>query len=253
MKKKSGLRSTHPAIIAVWAAIIAVASLLPAFPIVGTGATFNIGNSLVPLAGIFFGPLAGAIAAGIGGFIGQLIAPHTVLFGPLQFTISMFGAAMAGFAMQRKWQYPLLLILVLGLVWYAFPLGRQAWGTPLVYTLGFLAIAVGWIFGRNWLSSSNRAKMFAGIFLASLTGIVTTQAIGNLWAMVMFALPPAIWWSTLALGPLERFFFAIGSGIIGLPLMIGLPKISIPVGPMIYEEEPEDEEEPGTVETTGLP
>ena len=147
MKKKSGLLPTHPAIIAVWAAIIAVASLLPAFPVIGTGATFNIGNSLVPLAGIFFGPLAGAVAAGVGGFIGQLIAPHTVLFGPLQFTISMFGAAMAGFAMQRKWQYPALLILVLGLVWYAFPLGRQAGGTPLGLPVGFLAIAQRWVLG----------------------------------------------------------------------------------------------------------
>lgn len=253
MKKKSGLLPTHPAIIAVWAAIIAVASLLPAFPVIGTGATFNIGNSLVPLAGIFFGPLAGAVAAGVGGFIGQLIAPHTVLFGPLQFTISMFGAAMAGFAMQRKWQYPALLILVLGLAWYAFPLGRQAWGTPLIYTLGFLAIAIGWLFGRKWLSSANRMQMFMGIFCAALAGIVVTQAIGNLWAMVMFALPPAIWWSTIAIGPLERFFFAVGSGIIGLPLMIGLPKISIPVGPMIYEKEQDDTEELEPAGTAGLP
>lgn len=238
------LTTTHPAIIAVWAALIAVASLLPAFPVIGTGATFNIGACLVPLAGIFFGPWAGAIAAGIGGFIGQLIAPHTVLFGPLQFIISMFGAAGAGFAMQRKWYYPLGLILVLGAVWYAFPLGRQAWATPLLYFVGYIAIAIGWGFGRKWLTSPNRGKMFAGMLCASLAGIIITQAIGNLWALIMFALPPAIWFTVLFIAPVERILFGLGAAIVGTPLLIGLPKISIPVGPMIYESEDDDGDEP---------
>ncbi|NMC77867.1 MAG: hypothetical protein GYA59_00780, partial [Chloroflexi bacterium] len=162
MKKKDAIITAHPAVIAVWAALIAVATLLPAFPVIGTGATFNIGAALVPLAGIFFGPWTGAIAAGIGAFIGQLIAPHTVLFGPLQFLISIVGAAAAGLAMQRKWIYPLGLILVLGLAWYAFPLGRQAWATPFLYLLGLVAILIGWVWGRDWLSSSNRGLIFPG-------------------------------------------------------------------------------------------
>ncbi len=242
MKNKKRV-TTHPAIIAVWAALIAVATLLPAFPIIGTGATLNIGASLVPIAGILFGPWAGAIAAGIGSFIGQLIAPHTVLFGPLQFLISVFGAAAAGLAMQRKWHWPLLLILVLGVVWYLFPLGRQAWATPLLYLVGIIAITIGWVWGKDWLTSSNRAKMFAGFFCASAAGIVVTQAIGNLWALVMFALPPAIWFSVLAIAPIERILFSLAAAVVGTPLLIGLPKISIPVGPMIYEEEEEFEDE----------
>ncbi len=242
--KKSVFATAHPAVIAVWAALIAVASLLPAFPIIGTGATFNIANCLVPVAGILFGPWAGAIAAGIGGFIGQLIAPHTVLFGPLQFIISMFGAAAAGLAMQRKWIYPFVFILALGLVWYLHPIGRQAWATPLLYLLGLVAILIGWIWGKNWLTSPKPTLVFAGMLMASLAGIVTTQAIGNLWALVMFALPPAIWFTVLAVAPIERFFFSLGAAIVGTPLLIGLPKISIPVGPMLYEEEEEEEEEP---------
>ncbi|NMC11558.1 MAG: hypothetical protein GYA34_01605 [Chloroflexi bacterium] len=239
--QKSAFISTHPAIIAIWAALTAAASLLPAFPVIGTGATFNIGASLVPLAGILFGPWAGAIAAGIGSFLGQLIAPHTVLFGPLQFIISMFGAATAGLAMQRKWIWSLLLILGLGGVWYLFPTGQKAWATPLLYTLGLAGIAVGWIWGKDWLVSPNRGKMFAGVFCASVAGVVVTQAIGNLWALIMFALPPAIWFTVLPIAPIERFLFSLGAAIVGTPLLIGLPKISIPVGPMIYEEESEED------------
>jgi hypothetical protein len=246
MKKKSVLISAHPAVIAVWAALMAAASLLPAFPIIGTGATFNIANSLTPLAGIFFGPWVGAIAAGVGAFIGQLIAPHTVLFGPLQFTIAMVGAMCAGLAMQRKWLYPLLVILALGAIWYLLPKGRGAWATPLLYILGYVFIAVGWWISRkdNPLVSTKRARMALGILCCSVAGIVATQAMGNLWALIFFQLPPAIWFTVLAIAPIERLAFSIGAMIIGTPLLIGLPKIGIPVGPMIYEKEEDEEPAP---------
>jgi len=60
---------------------------------------------------------------------------------------------------------------------------------------------------------------------------------------VMFALPPALWFTVLAIAPIERFAFALASAVIGTPLLIGLPKISIPVGPQLEEEEEEEEEE----------
>jgi hypothetical protein len=247
MKKNTVLITAHPAVIAVWAALMAAASLLPAFPVVGTGATFNIANCLTPLAGIFFGPWAGAIAAGVGAFIGQLIAPHTVLFGPLQFTIAVLGAMASGFAMQRRWWFPTLLIALFGGVWYLLPSGRGAWATPLLYLLGFAFIALGIFLSRkeNPLLSKDRRKMSLGILCAAIAGIVVTQAMGNLWALIFFELPPAIWFTVLAIAPIERILFGLGAMIIGTPLLIGLPKIGIPVGPMIYEAEEElDEPEP---------
>lgn len=246
MNKKSSLITAHPAVIAVWAALMAVGSLLPAFPIIGTGVTFNIANCLTPLAGIFFGPWVGAIVAGVGGFLGQMLAPHTVLFGPLQFTIAMLGALAAGFAMQRKWWVPLTIILVFTGAWYLLPGGRAAWATPLLYFLGLAFILVGWLIGlkEDPLLSNNRGRMALALLCCSGAGIVVTQAMGNLWAMIFFQLPPAIWYTVLAIAPVERFLFALGAMIIGTPLMIGLPKIGIPVGPMIYQVEDESGPEP---------
>ena len=243
MNKKHRLITAHPAVIAVWAALMGAASLLPSFPIIGTGATFNIGNCFIPLAGIFFGPWAGAIAAGIGAFIGQLLAPYTVLFGPFQFIIAVMGAMVSGLAMQKKWIWSLLTLIGLTLVWYAVPAGRAAWATPILYLLGFAGIFVGWLFGKDWLTSPKRGKMFSGILCISLAGIVTTQAIGNLWALLFFKLPPLIWYTTLPIAPIERFTFSLGAAVIGTPLLIGLPKISIPVGPMLYDDEEEDEDD----------
>ena len=235
MEKK--IVSTHPALIAVWAAVIAVSTLLPAFPVIGTGATLSVGDAIVVLGGILFGPWAGGIAAGVGGFIGQLIAPHGNIFGPLQFTIAIAAAVGSGLAMQRKWIYPMVGLLLLGSVWYLFPLGREAWATPILYLLGVLGCIVGWIWGRNWLLSKNRATLFFGIFVCGLIGVLIAQGIGNLWALVMFALPAPIWFSVLFISPIERIGFGLIAAIIGTPLMIGLPKISIPVGPKALDED----------------
>ena len=91
----------HPAMIAVWAALIAVSGLLPTFPMFGTGGTFSIGLALAPLAGIMFGPWTGALTVAIGGIIGSFIAPHTAVFGIFTFLSDMSLTFAAGF-MARK-------------------------------------------------------------------------------------------------------------------------------------------------------
>ncbi|MGD8969316.1 MAG: ECF transporter S component, partial [Anaerolineae bacterium] len=189
MNGRDSILSTHPAVIAVWAALIAVVTLVPAFPMIGTGATFSVSAALVPLAGILFGPIPGAICAAIGAFIGQLIAPHTVFFGPLSFLIPTLNALCAGFAMQKRWYVPLVVILALSLVWFAFPLGRSVWFTPLIWTLGIGASLVGWFVGSDWLGSDNRPKLFAGVFLAAMCGTIVDHNFGSLWALIMFKLP----------------------------------------------------------------
>lgn len=240
MKNKNLLLSTHPAVIAVWAALIAVATLLPAIPVIGTGATFSVGDALVPLAGILFGPVPGAICAAIGAFIGQLIAPHTVIFGPLSFVIPTLGALCAGFAMQKKWYVPLGVVIFFTLAWYLFPLGREVWFVPSYYVPGVIAsfLLALW---PTWVGDARRSRMFVGVFLCSLASVTVNSAFGNLWALIMFQLPKEIWAAVLIIAPLQRILFALGSAIVGTPLLIGLPKIGVVVGQMMYEEEEEYE------------
>jgi uncharacterized membrane protein len=242
MNRRDSILATHPAVIAVWAALIAVVTLVPAFPMIGTGATFSVSAALVPLAGILFGPIPGAICAAIGAFIGQLIAPHTVFFGPLTFLIPTLNALCAGFAMQKRWYVPLVVIVILSLVWFAFPLGRSVWFTPLIWTLGIGASLVGWFAGSDWLGSDNRAKLFAGVFLAAMCGTIVDHNFGSLWALIMFKLPREIWLAVLPLAPVERTLFSLGSAIVGTPLLIGLPQIGVMVGRKLYDEELPEEE-----------
>ena len=242
MKEKK-LLSTHPAVIAVWAALIAVVTLVPAFPVIGTGATFSVNAALIPLAGIFFGPVAGALCAAIGTFIGQLIAPHTVFFGPLQFLIPTLGAMSAGFAMKKKWYVPLLLTLLFAAAWYLVPLGRGAWFQPAVWLLGIVACLIGWFVASDWIGSDSRIKMFIGVFLAAMAGTMVDHAFGSLWALLQFQLPPEVWLAVLPLAPMERTLFALGAAVIGTPLLIGLPKIGLPVGQEVadFEDDMDDD------------
>lgn len=242
-RQRSTLLSTHPAVIAVWAALIAVVTLVPAFPIIGSGATFSVSAALVPLAGILFGPVPGAICAAIGAFIGQLIAPHTVFFGPLSFLIPTLNALCAGFAMQKKWYVPLAVTVFFSAAWFVFPLGREAWFEPFIWLLGVIACLIGWFVASNWLGSDDRAKIFGGVFLAALAGTIVDHSFGSSWALVMFQLPREIWLAVLALAPVERILFSLGAAIVGTPLLIGLPKIGVIVGQMMYETEEEYEED----------
>jgi uncharacterized membrane protein len=243
MKTNRSVLTTHPAVIAVWAALIAVVTLVPAFPIIGTGATFSLSAALVPLAGVLFGPVAGAICAAIGAFIGQLIAPHTVFFGPLSFLIPTLNALCAGFAVRKRWYVPMAVTLLLSGAWYAFPLGRSAWFQPLIWSMGLIASLVGWFAARNWFSSESRTKLFVGILLAALSGTIVDHGLGSLWALALYQLPREMWLTALPLAPLERALFSLGAAIVGTPLLVGLPKIGVMVGPeMVDDEDLIDEE-----------
>ena len=95
--------SLHPAVVAVWAAVVAAGHLLPAIPILGTGSTFSLASSLSPLSGIFFGPIAGALCSAAGGFIGNLIAPHTAWMGLGTFILGTITAFTSGCIAWGKW------------------------------------------------------------------------------------------------------------------------------------------------------
>ncbi|MBC7264418.1 MAG: hypothetical protein H5T64_08680 [Chloroflexi bacterium] len=235
MSRKS--MPVHMAVIAVWAAVLAAASLLPSFPILGTGGSFSIASALVSLSGVFFGPLAGGLCAAIGSIIGGLLAPNTFWAGPPTFLVPTAGAIAAGFAMRRQWLVPLVAIIVLGLAWYLFPLGRQAWFMPTVYLLGVVAIGLLATVFKGWLSSTNPTRLFVAVFLTTLTGIVVSQTVGNLLALNLFKLPRALWATLVFIAPVERLTFALGAAVVGTPLLIGLPKVGVPVGPALYEPE----------------
>ena len=96
--RRGAIAGIPVAYLAVWAAVYAVASILPAIPLVG-GGTFGGQEFILTLAGILFGPIAGAIAATVGGLLASFIGPATAYFGFATFYPHTIGALAAGLLM----------------------------------------------------------------------------------------------------------------------------------------------------------
>jgi hypothetical protein len=241
----------HPAIIAAWAAIVAAGHLLPTIPIVGTGATFSLTAILSPLSGIFFGPLAGALCSAAGGFIGNLIAPHTAWLGLGTFTIGTTTAFTSGCIAWGRW--PLVTVnhtghiiingavvvyLIGFILWFTQEAGRNVMRFPLVlYGAGFVALVAGSFLMGKAVSRGSKALKFPALWLTAFSGMIGGAAVANFFYLILFNLPREMWLYLTVAAPLERLLFSLGAALIGVPLLIGLPKIGIMAGPQAADSE----------------
>jgi len=245
------MKKIHPAIIAVWAAVVASGYLLPVFPILGTGGTFSLSNILFPLSGIFFGPVAGALCSAVGGFIGSLIAPHSAWMGLGTFIIGTTTAFTTGCITWGKWP-PIgvsgsgsiiingaIIVYIIGtILWFTQEIGRSIVTFPLIfYGLGFASVITGLIFTKKLFSSKRRLSKFIIIWLCAFGGLIGGATIGNFFSLVLFKLPKETWMILTVTAPIERAIFAVGAMLVGVPLLVGLNKIGINVGPQDNEEE----------------
>jgi len=250
LNEKNKLSSLHPAVISVWAAVVAVSHILPTIPIWGTGGTFSLASALSPLSGIFFGPIAGALCSAAGGFVGSFIAPHTAWIGPFTFIVSTTTAFSSGCIAWGKWP-PVAInragsIIINGgiivyftgtVLWFTQEIGRNIIYYPLVvYSLGFIVMITGIIFSCSLFLSPKRFLKFPAIWLCAFGGLIGGASIGNFFYLVLYKQPVEFWAAFTVVSPVERAIFAAGAMIIGVPLLEGLNKIGIQAGPRKEEE-----------------
>jgi hypothetical protein len=243
---------THPAVIAVWAAVVAAGHLLPTVPIWGTGANFSLSHILAPLSGIFFGPIAGVLCSAAGGFIGNLIAPNTMWIGlgPFTFIIGTTTAFTTGCIAWGKWppvsinaagsfviNGGIIVYLIGTILWFTQEIGRSFIIYPLVvYGLGFAVMITATIFVPKILESERRLLKFLAIWLCAFGGLIGGATIGNFFALVLIKMPRELWAALTVITPIERAIFAAGAALVGVPLLLGLNKIGIHVGPNSREQ-----------------
>jgi len=241
----------HPAVIAVWAAVVAAAHIVPAIPMLGTGSNFSLATALSPLAGILFGPLAGALCSAAGGFIGSLVAPHTAWMGLGTFIISATTAFTAGCIAWGGWP-PLTLNRRGGLVvnggiivyligtalWFSQEIGRATIIFPLVfYSAGFVALIIGSACAGKVLAGNKQALKLPILWLCAFGGMTGGATIGNFCTLVLYRLPRETWLYLTVAAPIERALFSLVAALIAAPLLAGLPKVGIFAGP---QEEADD-------------
>jgi len=244
--KKWAIGGVHPAVIAVWAAVTAIGSMLPAFPIMGIGSAFSLTAALSPLSGIFFGPIAGALCSAAGGFVGSLIAPHTAWLGMGTFIIGTVTAFTSGCIAWGSWPVVSvngngsfivnggIIVYIIGtILWFSQEIGRSIISYPLIfYGLGFAALVIGSVFaGKMFSEPSRKLFKFPAIWLCAFGGLIGGATVGNFFSLVLYKLPRELWAALTIISPVERAIFSVGAMLIGVPLHVGLSKIGIFTGP----------------------
>jgi hypothetical protein len=246
-------KTVHPAVIAVWAAVVAAGHLLPTVPIWGTGGTFSLSHVLSPLSGVFFGPIAGMLCTAAGGFIGNMIAPNTMWIGlgPFTFIIAAVTSFTSGCIAWSRWppvavntagsfviNGGIMVYLIGTILWFTQEPGRSIILYPvIVYSLGFTALILGSIFVSRMFAGKSRLLKFPAVWLCAFGGLIGGASIGNFFALVLLKLPKEAWSVLTVMTPVERAVFSIAAAAVGTPLLAGLNKIGIKAGPQKEENE----------------
>jgi len=241
----------HPAVVAAWAAAVAAAHIVPTVPMLGTGRNFSLAAALSPLSGILFGPIAGALCSAAGGFVGSLVAPHTAWLGLGTFIIGATTAFTTGCAAWGTWPPVALnrrgsLVINGGIIvyvtgaalWFSQEIGRGVPVFPLVcYGAGFAAFFIASVFAGRVLTGKNNALKLPVLWLCAFGGMIGGASIGNFFSLVLYQLPRETWLYLTVAAPLERAVFSLAAALAAAPLLAGLPKAGIFVGP---QEEVDD-------------
>ena len=228
--------------LAIWAAIYAVASILPAIPLVG-GGTFGGQEFIVTLAGILFGPIGGAVAAGVGAIVATFVGPATAVLGLFTFLPHMVGALTTGLLMQntRTSRIIVLVILILSLLaWPLLPLfsniGAYVFMHGAYWPMHLTAIIGVWLspWAVKQIRTFDPKRVPRGIAILSWTAYMINHIWISLGYSIMYPEGPEQWvfafWSGIVPG--QRILLTVISVIIGSALVIGLhrARIRFPAG-----------------------
>jgi len=225
--------------VAAGAAIVALASYIPAFPVIGSGATMSAGMFITPLIGILLGPISGMLAAAIGGLIGEFIAPYIAVFGPLTFLLPTTCAFVAGLVAFGRWKEGASAEAILLAVWYILTSiwwqGQEGaeirWYFPFLHIITLILVIVIGPRISEWIATRDKKKIALGIFLAALAGTISQHLLGNAFFIAMYSGPAKVFAVVLFVYPIERLLAATIATIIGVPLLLGLRKIGMELGP----------------------
>ncbi len=96
-------------------ALVAVATMMITVPVPATEGFIHVGDAVIFFAAVFFGRKKGALAAGIGSGLADLLLGYTVWILPTLIVKSIMGYIVGSFA-EKSDHRPLSLMTVIGLV-----------------------------------------------------------------------------------------------------------------------------------------
>ena len=212
---------------AILAAVYALGSFLPGFPVLGLpGTKIDITRSLEMGYGFLLGPIFGPMAAFLGAIVGKLLTGggFGMYFTPLALVSSFTSATLIRdrFLNVKGWIWSASVLTLLIVGWYLLPTGRAM---PVYPVLHFVALGIILVLrGRltEFLRSEDKRILALGVTLGSYVSTMAGHMLGNLIFDLLVSPPPASYMALLPLVTVERVVIAIISTVIATPLIIVL-------------------------------
>jgi hypothetical protein len=191
------------------------------------------------LIGWVLGPIAGAVASGIGTLIGVFVAPHTAGVWP----VSVYGAVVTSFAAgimmtggKRKGWW--IGVAVLSVLSFLFFVGRAIFQNGVSAGNAILGSFVDWsaillfvlptrtLFAK-WIGSKNTGMVAVGLFLGTWMTFGLAHVCQSAVTYFMFNWPEEIWVMLIPLIPIEFLSRCAIGTVIGTGVIAGLRAIGL--------------------------
>ncbi len=227
------------ALVIVLAAVVAALSFIPFSVMLGSAGSIEMSEGVYPLVGWILGPIAGAVASGIGRLVGVFLAPQTAGV-PI---VSVLGAAIGSFAAgsmvlagrRKHWWIWLTILFVIEYLLFAgravVQNGVGLWpaiGASFIDWSGILLFALPtrrWV--ARWLKSPNLAWVAAGLFLGTWMVSGLTHLDSGVITYFIYNWPEAVWLVLIPIIPVENLFRCLIGTVIGTGVIAGLRAIGI--------------------------
>lgn len=234
----AAIDGTPIAYIIVLAAVVTVLAFVPFSVVLGSGKGIPLSQSVYPLLGWLLGPIAGALASGIGTLIGIFLAPYTAgvpavaIWGAL---IASFAAGMMAIAHNRPdWRLGLVLLFCLELVAYAYLAIRNGIPVNTFIAGAFIdwsAILLFVLPTRTWfaklIGSDNFIKVAIGIFGGTWTACGLAHLSQVPFTYYLFSWPETVWNVLIPIIPVENAMRGLSGAVIGTGVILGLRAINL--------------------------
>ncbi len=190
-KSKTRIGSIYLALIAIWVALLLASSLVPAYPVFGTGAVITFSSILhSSLTAPLLGPIFGTIAAFIFGWLIPYVNPSTSI-GLLTFLAPTMAALLAGLVLFNRWKIATLIVIAEVAVFFAHPFAWYQLMPIVIWPFIPITIFVVVPQVRKWIINSIVTAdpkrlpiaLFCLAFIARLGGDVATGNNIGFWVM----------------------------------------------------------------------
>ena len=241
MKSLINLDSKKIAIISSFSVIYGISRIIPSFPVVGVpGASFSLGDVLIPIYGIFLGPTLGFASIMLGTFLGFVFGKPPIFLG-WDFLPAASATLFVGLMMRNKRMISAVLFLIALTIFLLLPY------TEILISLNEqVQIPFNWMhiiallliispIGKSAIRSisNNTSSFIVGFFIIGITSTLFQHIIGGIMFQTTLGIYlgaieadafPRIWQVIFYVYPIERIAIAILATIVGVPVIKSLKR-----------------------------